>query len=72
MGIYEYALLENRYRFFGLVKRYNLVGFFSSEDAAKTFANDCLGIERLATNGYTIQRVNRAQKTAMTLSLLGR
>ena len=63
-----YALLEHRRYLFGLIKRYNVVGFFDSSEAAVSFADNCMGF---AAHAYTIQPVTAAQKTAMTLNMIG-
>ena len=67
MGTFQYALLEHRFYLFGLIKRYNFIGCFNSEDAAARFARDCYGAD-----AYSIRRVTLAEKSAMSLSLIGR
>ena len=63
-----YALLQHRFRFFGLVKRYNFIGTFSSYDAAARFGRDVMGF---GEGTFTVRPISAAQKNAMTITLIG-
>lgn len=68
MRTHWYAVLRHRPVLFGLVMRYDLVTFQTSFDDAVGFAYNVMGFE---TDEFTVKRVTNAEKTAMTLSLLG-